>query len=494
MGRGLRYLAVLATAGLTAACTALGSGPEEPSVRSPRLLAGEPMAACTIHGEYPVQAHARALCGTLRVTEDRSKPGGRRIGLRVAVVPAVTTDPEPDPLFVLAGGPGDAGTQFFAWLPGVFTDVHATRDIILLDQRGTGHSNALSLPAMPDTGGLSAADADARLSGWMNDALASVNGDPRVYTTTVAADDVDDVRAALGYEKIDLYGTSYGGTLAQYYLRQHGDHVRAAVLDGSTPLDVPVLERMAENSQAALDLLFRRCAEDKACKQAFPRLAAEWAAVMHRLATRLVVVDPDSGEEAVIDQVMLADAVHRALLTESTAARVPLAVHRAYTGQWIHAAQLIGAPPSGGPTLMMADEILCSEAWARFGPTEVARRGAGSYALPLELAGAEQRAAVCRHLPRGVVPADDASAVRTDTPILWLAADGDPQDPPANLALVPAQEPHSRVVVMPAQQHVIGHLGCTPSRIADFLDAGSADQLDTSCVAEGGPAPSFRLA
>lgn len=88
---------------------------------------------------------------------------------------------------------------------------------------------------------------------------------------------------------------------------------------------------------------------------------------------------------------------------------------------------------------------------------------------------------------------DDAVAVRTDTPVLWLVADGDPQDPPANLAGVPAQQPNSRIVVMPAQQHVIGHLGCMPSIIAAFLEAGSADQLDTSCVTQGAPAPPFRL-
>ena len=155
MGRGLRYVAVLATASLMLACTAQpGSTPEAAPTPSARLLAGEPMAACMIRGEVPVRAEAPALCGTLRVPEDRSDPDGRQLGLRVAVVPAVAADPtEADPLFALAGGPGDAGTQFFAWLPAVFNDVHATRDIVLIDQRGTGGSNALTLPAMPDPTG-----------------------------------------------------------------------------------------------------------------------------------------------------------------------------------------------------------------------------------------------------------------------------------------------------------------------------------------------------
>jgi pimeloyl-ACP methyl ester carboxylesterase len=451
------------------------------------------MAACTIKGEYPVQAQAEALCGTLRVPEDRTKPEGRQIGLRVAVVPAVATDPKPAPLFVVAGGPGDAGTQVFAWLPTVFKDVHATHDIVLIDQRGTGESNALRLPEMPDTTGLSEADTDARLSAWGKNALTSIDADPRFYTTTVAADDLDDVRAALGYQRIDLYGTSYGGTLVQYYLRQHRDHARLAVLDGSTPVDVPVLERMAAASQAALDLLFQRCAQDTACHGAFPRLRDEWASALHRLATPLTIVDPKSGAKAVIDRVMLAEAIHTALRTESTAARIPLAIHLVANSQWIKAAQLIGTSPSGGPTLMMADEIFCSEAWARFDPANVARQGAGSYALPLKLADAGKRAAMCQHLPRGAVPADDAAPVRTDSPVLWLVGDGDPQDPPANLTRIPAQQLNSRIVVMPAQQHVVGHLGCMPAVIAAFLEAGSVDQLDTSCVAQRAPTPPFRL-
>ena len=107
--------------------------------------------------------------------------------------------------------------------------------------------------------------------------------------------------------------------------------------------------------------------------------------------------------------------------------------------------------------------------------------------------GPGQQAAACSHLPSGVVPAHDGAAVRAAVPVLWLTADGDPQDPPANLTAVTTQEPDARVVVVPAQQHVVGHLGCLPSVIADFLDTGRLADLDTSCVADTAPAPPFRL-
>ena len=500
MGRCRRRIAakaVTAAAAGVAALAACTTSPGQPSQQrtttAARTLAGVPLVACTIKGERPTPAQASALCGTLTVPEDRSKPAGRRLTLRVAVVPASGTRAAADPVFAVAGGPGEAATQFFAWFPAVHTQLHATHDIVLVDQRGTGASKAVTLPPLPATTGLSPAAADARLAAWARDGLRSVDVDPRQLTSTVAADDLDAVRAAMGYGTIDLYGSSYGATLVQYYLRQHPEHVRVAVLDGGTPLDVPVFERMAASSQTALTLLLRRCATDRACHAAFPRLDAEWGEVLARFRTPVRVVDPASGALAVIDQETLAQAIHTALLTEAGAAQLPLAIHLTAAGKYVEASALIGVKGADGSSLLMADEILCSEAWARADEANVARLGAGSYALPRELAKAQQRAAMCAHLPRGVVPGGDADGVRTPVPVLWLAGDGDPQDPPSNLTGVAAQQPHSKVVVLPAQQHVVGHLGCLPSVVAAFVAAGSVDGLDTSCVAAGSPAPSFRL-
>ena len=398
-----KAVAAAAAVGLVAlslaACTTSPGPPSEQHTPSPtRTLAGVPLVACTIKGERPTPAQASALCGTLSVLEDRTKPAGRHLGLRVAVIPASGARAAPDPVFVVAGGPGDASTQFFAWFPSVYTDLHAAHDIVLVDQRGSGASVAVTLPQLPVPTGLSPAAADARLATWARDGLRSVDVDPRQLTSAVAADDLDAVRAALGYDTINLYGSSYGATLVQYYLRQHPDHVRAAVLDGATPLDVPAFERMAASSQAALMLLLRRCAADRACHGAFPHLDAEWRDVVARFRTPVRVVDPASGAAAVIEQTALAEAIHTALLTEAGAAQIPLAIHLTYAAKYVEAAALIGLDSSGGPRLLMADEILCSEAWASDDLAEVARLGAGSYALARELAQARTRAATCAHL------------------------------------------------------------------------------------------------
>jgi pimeloyl-ACP methyl ester carboxylesterase len=441
------------------------------------------MSDCTIQSEAPVTATAPAVCGVLEVPEDRSNPSGRTIGVRVAVIPAETDTPESDAFFALAGGPGRAGTAFFGWLPGLFADVHAARDIVLVDQRGTGGSNPLVLPPMPDTTGLSQTEIDASLQTWSDDWVASIDADPRQYTSSVAADDLDAVREALGYELIDLYGLSYGASLAQYYIRQHPDHVRVAIMDGGTPLDVKVFERMATSSEAALELLFDRCAGDAACDTALPDLSTEWSELIAGLATGIDtgLTEPDTGEPIIATLDQVSPDIHQALLDPATAGRLPLAFHLAHEGQWAQVAQIFPEPTGGGDWLAMGEIIMCSEAWARFDPAELEHLGHDSYLLSTQLAEAAARAQRCKALPPGVVPADDAAPVATELPILWLAGDGDPQDPPANLTSIPSQQPNARVVVMPAQQHTVGHSGCGPQVIAEFVDAGTADGLDTTC-------------
>jgi pimeloyl-ACP methyl ester carboxylesterase len=418
-----------------------------------------------LHGGWRV-----GVCGVLRVPEDRSNPTGREIDLRVAVIPAIAAMPKGDPLFPLDGGPGQAATEDLSWTASVFSGIHSDRDIVLVDQRGTGGSNRLTAPDPPDLSGLSEADAAATMDAWLKQVLAEMPGDPRFYTTSVAMDDVDDVRAALGYGSIDLYGPSYGATAAQYYLRQHEEHVRAVVLDAGTLLDVPILERIAPNSQRALDILFERCAADTACRGAFPDLRSEFAAVMKRLSGHPVMTSvshPWTGDPIVIDTMAFAAAVHGALVDVRFLGELPGLIHAAHQGSWHVVAEAIAA--AAGPKtadrsqLVMSIVIRCSEGWARFNPAETARMGTGSYLRGVEVAIAKDQATGCRYAPPGIVSADDAKGMTSDVPMLLILGEADPQNPPANVADAPSQFPNSRTVVVPGQAHTVGHLGCMPS-------------------------------
>ncbi len=462
--------------------------------REPITMAGVPMTPCVAGG-------ASAVCGSLRVPEDRSNPAGRRIDLRVAVIPALATTPRPDPLFALDGGPGQAATEDLGWTASIFDGIHADRDIVLVDQRGTGGSNRLTVPDAPDISKLSKAEAAATADVWVKKVLAEMPGDPRFYTTSVAMDDVDDVRAALGYEKVNLYGPSYGATAAQYYLRQHEDRVRAVVLDGGTLVDVPILERIAPNSQRALDILFDRCAADATCHTSYPDIRREFAKVMTRVAKHPVTTSvrhPWTDEPIVIDPMAFAGAVHGALLYEPVIGELPRLIHAAYKGHWDLFAQMIGRAagpkPSDTGSLVMSIVIRCSEGWARFDPAETARLGEGSYLRDVELAIANGQRLSCAYVPAGVVGASDREPVRSDVPVLLVLGEADPQNPPANVADAPTELPNSLTVVVPGQAHTVGHLGCMPSIIDSFIEAGTVDGLDVSCAATGVPLPPFDTA
>jgi pimeloyl-ACP methyl ester carboxylesterase len=445
------------------------------------------MSPCSLQG-------TEALCGTLRVPEDPSNLAGRAIDLRVAVIPAVDATPKRDPVFWLSGGPGGAATEDFAWTPGVFSMLHADRDFVMVDQRGTGGSHRLVAPIPPDTSGQSDDAAVATVKAWVTATLAEMDGDPRFYTTSVAMDDLDRVRAALGYEQINLYGVSYGATAAQYYLRQHEERVRTVVLDGGTLLDVPVFERIATNTQRALDLLFDRCDTSAVCAGPYPGLRGEFATVLARVTTDPVtttVTNPSTSQPVVMDRSTFAAAVHLLLLNAQSAAGLPNYIHAAYGGDFDRLASA-AARAMGDDTsqLVMSTIIRCSEAWARYDPDEVARQAEGTFEGDLQIQAARSQATACDLVPKGVVPANDGDPARSAVPVLLVVGEADPQDPPQNTADATVELPRSATVVVAGHGHGVAHLGCMPGLITAFVNAGTAAALDVRCAANV-PIPSF---
>jgi pimeloyl-ACP methyl ester carboxylesterase len=415
------------------------------------------------------------------------------IELKVVVIPAATANRRADPVFFLTGGPGGAATEDWASAPSLFPAIHQDRDIVLIDQRGTGGSNQMLFPPAPDLSGLTPDEAHVRLERWAEGELKDLNGDPRFYTSAVAADDLDDVRAALGYDQIDLYGSSYGATLAQYYLRQHEVHARAVVLDGGTLLDLPILELMAARSQEALDRVFARCSAEEDCRGAYPNLEADFQTALHRLIrhpVRTEAVDYRSGEHVILTADWLAGRVHE-LLKSGQSGEIPRLVHLSAEGNFEPLIQLVLAalrePDAMRQAMFWSTE--CSEAWAAHDPGMAGKLGAGSYYLGAMLEGMSRLELGCSLMPAIPQPANDSDPVRSSVPVLLLNGSLDPQDPPENVADAATELPNSLVVVAP-EAHVFGHVGCMPDLIAAFLEAGTVDGLDTGCVDDLAP-PAF---
>ena len=434
---------------------------------------GVKLEPCRLAGEVA------ALCGRFDVPENRATPDGRRISLRVAVVPAREARSEADPIVHLTGGPGGSAIAGAAGMVSLFSDLNERRDIVLVDQRGTGGSNRLVCPVPRRR-----LDSEAAVTEYVRACMAALRADPRQYTTATAMDDLAEVLDALGYDEVNVYGTSYGATAAQYLLAQHPELVRTAILDGATLLDAPIFERWAPNSERALRAVLDRCAQSRRCAAAYPRVRQEAFEAVSALRRR-----PIRAHGLRIDAATAAGTLHALTLTADGAAEIPWIAHRARVGDW--GPLTLATDRVGDGALetrqVMFWSIVCNEPWARLRPARAATASRGTYLAERWGANVRLLTTACAAVPRVPQPAWSNARVRSDTPVLLVVGRADPQDPPRNVANARRELPNSRTVVVPGAGHVAAHLGCMPRVVQRFLERGSAAGLDTSCVARYAP-------
>jgi pimeloyl-ACP methyl ester carboxylesterase len=437
---------------------------------------------------------ADAQCGALKVYENRAARNGRMIDLRVAVIKASDPNPAPDPIFYLSGGPGGAATEDAAHGQQFPSQLSNTHDLVFVDQRGTGGSHRVVIPPTPDFTGLTLHEITTRMSVWAPKVIGEMDMEPRFYTTAIAMDDLDDVRAALGYDKINLFGHSYGATAAQYYLRQHEDHVRTVTLSGGTLLDVPVFEVWASNGQKALDKLFARCQADSACHAAYPDLSAEFTALLARLDAQPATdsfTNPSDGKPGTITYTrdFLAENLRVIMLDAQNAAHLPRLIHRASVqNDWTGiTAFVLKYGPGDWGSQMMEHVIRCSEKWAAFSPAEVARLSAGSYLQGWYVNLANTHALACQFTPQGETPEGDSPQPGSQVPVLIQNGDTDPQGPPENMAGADKLWPNSLALADPYQGHWLSdfqEISCRWSIMTEFIQKASVKGVDTRCLAE----------
>ena len=436
-----------------------------------------------------------AKCGHIEVFEDRTTNTGRQISLNLAMIPAVSRNPEPDPLFFLTGGPGQAATESYPLLSPAFERIHQKRDIILVDQRGTGKSNPLSCPGLEDIDLESSGNKE--LANHLRECLSRLDADPALYTTTNAMGDLDQVRNALGYEQINLYGVSYGTRAALTYLSLYPEHVRSVILDGTVPQDEPLGLSVGRDAQRALDMIFDRCDRQPSCSQAFPEVRNEFTHLLETLGTDPVEVSlphPTSGEETHIkfNSEKMGTAIRLFSYTPETAALLPLMIHdasahreyRSLAATYLITAGELEASISEG----MGYSVLCAEDFPFYSLDEAAKVNAGSY---LGDETAVQLSKICQTWPHEQVTPEFKTPVRSDVPVLLLSGEADPVTPPENGGSVSRTLPNSLHLVAPGQGHNVIFRGCIPRIAADFIDAGTIQGLDTACVQEIQPLPFF---
>jgi pimeloyl-ACP methyl ester carboxylesterase len=454
------------------------------------------LSACEL-GQPNSGRTTAAWCAPFEVPENRDDPDSRRITLRLAVVRSNAEVAEKDMLVFLAGGPGQAATENAPAALAALDPLLAHRNLLLLDQRGTGGSNPLSCkseekPATPDA---NLEDDPAKLKAEVARCLAEVekNADPRFYTTTVAARDLEDVRKALGSPTFDLVGVSYGTRMAQQYAMHYPNAVRSIVLDGVVPNQLVLGEDFARNLDDALKAQFARCTADAECHKRFGdpyqtlyQLRDALRANPHTVSFR----DPQSYQTVKrnLSEFSLASVVRMFAYSPLTAALLPLSIDAAAhgdVGPLLGQAKLLSGDLADTMNGGMQSSVICSEDADLFTP----RPQDANTILGTRMTDA--LATVCSVWPHGTRPKDFHDAFTTATPVLLLSGQYDPVTPPRYGEQVLKGLSNARHLVATGQGHNVIGAGCMPKLVKHFVEDLTPKTLDATCLDRLQPTPMF---
>lgn len=437
-----------------------------------------------------------ARCATLAVPENHDAPDGRRIELAIALVPA-KGQAEPDPIVLLAGGPGQSALESYPLLHAAFADARRSRHVLLVDARGTGGSHPLRCTDARGNSAVMEEDdetpAAARAFAERCRDQLSKTSDLRYYTTGDHIRDLDLVRAKLGLEKLNLIGVSYGTRVAQQYAREFPRHARTVTLDSVVPNSLVLGQEHARNLDAALRLQFARCRADAACTRNLGDPAAKLRALRDRLrAGGLAAVryrDPQTGEW----RSEVPTFNHLGLLLRlyayqpQAAAMLPLLVHEASEGHYeslLAQSRAIQGEVSEMIMHGMQLSVVCSE------DPELAADASDADTV-MGAAFIDFTRAQCAVWPRGRRDPDFRKPLAGAVPVLAISGEYDPVTPPRYGDAAIASLRNARHLVLPGQGHSVLGIGCMPKLFAQFVETADPRALDTGCLKRLAPTPPF---
>jgi pimeloyl-ACP methyl ester carboxylesterase len=437
-----------------------------------------------------------AQCATFPVPENHDEPSGRKIDLSIALVTA-DGQAEPDPLVMIAGGPGQSALESYPLVHRAFDDARRNRAVLLVDARGTGSSHPLRCE---DAQGRSAVmdeneespDAARAFAERCRDALSEAS-DLRFYTTSDHIRDLDLVRETLGIDQLNLIGVSYGTRVAQQYAKRYPQHTRTVTLDSVVPNSLVLGQEHARNLDAALKLQFARCREDVACMRNLGDPSLKLVALRTRLrAGDLSPVryrDPVSGEW----RTEAPRYSHLSLLLRlyayqpEVASMLPLIVHDASQGHFeslLAQARAIYGAVSESIMHGMQLSVICTE------DAELASDGGDADTI-MGTEFVDFARAQCAVWPKGARPPDFREPLSGDVPVLAISGELDPVTPPRYGDEVIETLPNGRHLVLPGLGHGVLGIGCMPKLFAQFIERANAKSLDESCLQRLSATPPF---
>jgi pimeloyl-ACP methyl ester carboxylesterase len=450
-------------------------------------FAAEPppgFSSCRLAGVEP-----GAWCSSLQRPLDPAQPDGKKIDIHFAVLPALARNKKPDPVFFFAGGPGQSAMDIAGSISRLLARFGNRRDVVLIDQRGTGRSAPLKCAEERAAWPLREQFDLARQRDALRTCLARLKalpyGDLRQFTTTIAMQDADAVRLRLGAARINLVGGSYGTRAALEYLRQFPQAVRRVVIDGVAPPDMVLPRSFSTDVQAAFDALLAACEADAACRARYPQLRDQWHTLLGSLPREVSVLHPVTQREErfSLTRDMLTALVRPPLYAPVLSSALPLAISEAAQGRFTPLFGLAAALSAGGSAGLaqgMHFSVVCAEDW----PLMAAATDRPGTDFSDSFADVYRTA--CAEWPRGAVPVDFYRIPTAAAATLVLSGAIDPVTPPRHGERVAkALGARARHVVVPNTGHGVMAIACLRDAVYRFVDAESDDealQVDASCA------------
>ena len=431
-------------------------------------------------------------CGVLQRPLDPARPAGPKIEVKYLVVPAMARNKQPDAVLLLAGGPGQSAIDVAPVVMSRMSRLNNRRDVVFIDQRGTGRSAPLQCEddsRLPVQESIDPVKQLARIRQCSETLGKLPYGDMRFFTTTLAMQDFDAVREQLGVPQWNLIGASYGTRAALEYLRLFPAKVRRTVIDGVAPPDMVLPASISVDGQAALDQVFAACAKDiqgvNACSKRYPQLRQEWDAVLQSLPREVSVNHPVTGinERFTVTRGALLQAVRSPLYAPVLASALPAAIHAAAQGRFEGLVGLSGSMANRKSTrlaLGMHFSVVCAEDVPRLAAVApVAGRDFG-------VEDAEKYAGICKFWPKGKVDEAFYTVPAATSPVLVLSGGADPVTPPRHGERVAkALGAKAQHIVVPEAGHGVTGIGCMRDVITRFIaaaDDAKALPQDAACA------------
>lgn len=428
-----------------------------------------------------------ARCAMVAVPEDYANSGGagKTINIQVAVLPALARNPEPNPVYFFAGGPGQAASDI-GGLVSALGDLRKTRDIVLVDQRGTGKSKTLtcdSVAADPNVDPLTEAfsNSNAAIERDWAKCIATLKGNAATHRTDDYIDDLELVRKALGHDRINVWGGSYGSRVALRYMKRFPQKIRVAVLDGVAPTSLHLPDDALATSEAELRSTLAACAASPGCAKAYPNILATFDTLLTELRAKPRAVSfahPASGKpiNGLVSDRTLVSLIWPMLYMPEASRMVPSLIAQAALGNFAPLAATLSASSIGEGDIAIAQRfaVMCAEDMLNRAPLPNPR----FQSLNDLFYG------FCKGFPHGKVAPEFFEPTTSDIPTLLLSGSQDPVTPPAQGALAAKTLSNSKHIIVAGVGHIASTQPCVRRIITKFVEAGTIAGANDTCEAE----------